>query len=292
MQISGQVLRVSNEPEAFLDASEDLSRPVIISGALEKWPAYQSWSPENIAERLGARTFFFKRSSCNAHPDFRATSLAQMFAREQLSFREFFSRISEGPLAERCRYLFTGDEHFLFRVREGVSQLNPELAELWPDVRIPEGVPTERLYSVWAWFSGPGVHTWLHYDNNGCHNLNAQLRGRKRCVLFEPRELPNLAFFPQGGSNPALNCSQIDLEAPDLARFPEFAQARALEAQLEAGELLFIPANYAHAFWHQGEFNSNVNFWWKPEAELSDPIAQRERGLLSNASIATAGPQM
>jgi lysine-specific demethylase 8 len=122
---------------------------------------------------------------------------------------------------------------------------------------MPAQVPPERLYTVWAWLGGPGARTWLHYDNNGCHNLNAQLTGEKTCVLFAPEHLARLKPFPPEGANPAHNCSQLDIdEVPaDIPR---------ITARLEAGDLLFIPALWLHAFHHLGELNTNVNWWWKP----------------------------
>ena len=116
--------------------------------------------------------------------------------------------------------------------------------------------------------SGRGVRTWLHYDNNGCHNLNAQITGEKRCALYAPELVGRLRLFRLGGSNPAHNCSQIDVEQGELADVP------CLEATLHAGDLLFIPAWWLHTFLHLGELNTNVNFWWKPEHPLANPVAQ------------------
>ena len=107
-----------------------------------------------------------------------------MFARQRASFERFLELIGSGPASERGRYLFTGDEQFLLRRRSGQTRIDPDLAPLLADLQTPALFPEERLYTMWAWFSGPGVRTWLHYDNNGCHNLNAQIRGRKRCLRW------------------------------------------------------------------------------------------------------------
>ena len=50
-----------------------------------------------------------------------------------------------------------------------------------------------------------GVRTWLHYDNNGCHNLNAQICGHKRCWLYAPDQLQRMHPFLLGSGNPAHN---------------------------------------------------------------------------------------
>jgi hypothetical protein len=237
--------------------------PVVIKNALSNWPASKKWDPPYLKELLSTVPVKFKYSRRGLHPNFYESEMKEMFAVREATFPEYLALILEGPEEERRNYLFTGDEQFLYRVRDGKSELNQQLAPLWNDVLVPDCVPADRLYSVWSWFSSQGVKTWLHYDNNGCHNLNAQIRGKKRCLLFAPDQMERLSFFPPEGTNPAHNCSQVDIFAPDLARFPQIADAEVFEVEIEEGDLFFIPDEWSHAFEHQGEFNSNVNFWWR-----------------------------
>jgi hypothetical protein len=276
-----------------LDAARSLERgldqrdlPLIIADGAASWPAVARWSQAYLGERLGAITIAFKVSTSNAHPDFRVTELARMFARGRASFGEFLQKIVAGPVAERARYLFTGDEQFLLRRRGGQTTIDRELAPLLDDIVTPALVPEDRLHTIWAWFSGPGVRTWLHYDNNGCHNLNAQLTGRKRCVLYAPDDLGKMHPFPLGGDNPAYNCSRIDVERPSAAHERDLAAATAWHAELGPGDLLFIPAWWFHTFEHLGELNSNVNFWWKPTRPAWNVVAARQAIL---DAAATAG---
>jgi hypothetical protein len=250
--------------------------PVVISGGAAHWPALSRWTASELQRLLGSAEIDFKLSSSNAHPDFRKPELRQMFARGRGTMSEFLHKISSGPESERCRFLFTGDEQFLLRRREGVTTVDPLLGRLLDDVDFPELLKHERLYTVWTWFSGRGVRTWLHYDNNGCHNLNAQISGHKRCWLYAPSELRRLHPFLLGGPNPAHNCSQIDVEAPQPEFEAELQRTQAWHAELTAGDLLFIPAWWFHTFTHGGEFNANVNFWWKPLRASSNAVAARQ----------------
>lgn len=282
---STPVPRVTNPtPEVFWRDYVATRTPVVLTGtaAAAAFPA--RWDAASVAAALGEREFHFKRSDTNAHPNFRATTLGAMFAREQMTFRAFFDRLASAPEDERSRCIFTGDEHYVARQRDGAWIVNPDLEPLWGSVVIPPFVPEQRLSSAWAWFSGSGVRTWLHYDNNGCHNLNVQLHGQKRCSLFAPESLAELACFEPGDAVPAYNCSKLDVDAPDvrarLRAIPQF------EATLETGDLLFIPAHWLHTFWHSGTYNANVNFWWKPETHEypmvdDNAVARRERQLNS-----------
>lgn len=282
------VPRIAANDRAGFGEAERAAIPVVIEGGAASWPAVRSWSVDYLTAKLGAVRVRYKQSSCHAHPDFRAATVAAMFAVAETTFGELLAAMTTGPVEHRARKLFTGDEQFVVRRRDGEETLNPALAPLLDDVVIPDYFARDRLYTVWAWFSGLGVRTWLHYDNNGCHNLNAQLTGRKQCWLLAPDQLARLAPFPLGGANPAHNCSQID--ADDPAEHPGLASVPQWTATLEAGDLLFIPAWWFHTFRHLGEFNSNVNFWWKPAHPLANPVADRQR-LLELAAASGIDPR-
>jgi lysine-specific demethylase 8 len=267
------------DARAFRERYETRDRPVVVRGGARGFPAFERWSLEYLRQTVGKVRAHHKLSVTNKHPDFDQPSLAVAFARGESTLGELFDAVTSGPEEDRAKRLFTGDERFLVRRRDGVTSLDPELAPLWHDVALPSIVPEERLYTVWAWFSGPGVRTWLHYDNNGCHNVNAQITGRKECLLFEPSAVSELYFFEPGGPNPAHNCSAVDVDAPDPRRFPRFCALRPWHATLAAGDLLFIPAWWPHAFSHRGEFNANVNFWWTPDAPRDNAVARRQAGL-------------
>jgi len=276
----------AGKSEGLATRLESGDRPLIIVGGAAHWRAVSSWTPQYLEQRLGTVELDYKVSSSHVHPDFRQTEPKKMFARSRGTFAELLRKLSLGPEAERARFLFTGDEQFLLRRRDGVTVKSPLLGPLLLDVELPPLFSEQQLYTVWSWFSGRGVRTWLHYDNNGCHNLNAQITGHKQCWLYAPDELPRLHPFLLGGPNPAHNCSQIDVERPQPEFAADLSAARAWHAELAAGDLLFIPAWWFHTFTHHGEFNSNVNFWWKPLEPRWNLVAARQ-ALLDAAARAS-----
>jgi Cupin-like domain len=276
----------ASSSEGLAARLESGERPLIIAGGAAQWRAVSNWTPAYLEQLLGTVELDYKVSSSNAHPDFRQAEPKDMFARGRGSLGELLRKLSAGPEADRARFLFTGDEQFLLRRRDGITTRNPLLEPLLLDVEIPELFSEQQLYTVWSWFSGRGVRTWLHYDNNGCHNLNAQITGHKQCWLYAPDELPRLHPFLLGGTNPAYNCSQIDVERPQPEFVADLRAARSWHAELAAGDLLFIPAWWFHTFTHHGEFNANVNFWWKPLRAPWNLVAARQ-ALLDTAARAT-----
>ena len=194
--------------------------PVVIEGGCADYPAVKKWSPAYLKDKLGHENIQFKVSTCHQLPNFNAPTPAEWFARGSSTLAEFIDHVTSGPPAERARRYFTGDERFLLKRRDGQETRDPHLSPLLDDVPVPALLPADRLYTVWGWLSGKGIRTWLHYETNGCHNFNAQLCGEKTCVLYAPQQLPKMRMFKPGAGNPAYNCSEIDVDAPEHAALP------------------------------------------------------------------------
>jgi hypothetical protein len=80
--------------------------------------------------------------------------------------------------------------------------------------------------------------TPLHHDT--LMLFHTQVVGRKRWRLVSPLEWSRVY-------NHSNVFSQVDLERPDPARFPDFEQATVLEVVVEPGETMFLPLGW----WHQ-----------------------------------------
>jgi hypothetical protein len=99
----------------------------------------------------------------------------------------------------------------------------------------------------------------LHFDLT--ENFLVVLRGTKRVLLFAPSESRHLYPFPVTAKTPHM--SHVDPIAPDLAAFPDYAQARGVEVELAAGEMLYVPAFWWHHVRSYG-LNIALNFWYLP----------------------------
>jgi [protein]-arginine 3-hydroxylase / protease len=92
------------------------------------------------------------------------------------------------------------------------------------------------------------------------HNLLTQVVGEKYIRLYAPKYSANL--YPHVGSKLLANSSQVDVEHPDHARFPEFDAAVPQECVLRAGEMLYIPPKYWH-YVRSLSTSISLSFWWK-----------------------------
>ena len=123
------------------------------------------------------------------------------------------------------------------------------------------------LASLWI---GNRTTAAAHYDIS--NNLACCLVGRRRFTLFPPEQVANLYPGPLEPTPGGQVVTMVDLAAPDLARYPRFAEAMAAAqvAELEPGDVLYYPS----LWWHQVDalapFNVMANYWWNAVAEHID----------------------
>ena len=112
---------------------------------------------------------------------------------------------------------------------------------------------------------------------------HVQISGEKHLTLFDPHRNENLyeahipeailTFSPATGKfsrnsllqSTSMVMSPVDITAPDLSRFPDFARAKRVHCSLRPGDALFMPAFW----WHEVQSfpdeverrNLAVNFW-------------------------------
>jgi len=153
------------------------------------------------------------------------------------------------------------------------GRANPALYEKYRNLRIskefrknlglirPSFLPREEVNLPCIWIGADGSSTCLHTDPND--NFVVVCIGTKRFHLFPPSDLRWL-YLGQV-SNSALLTSPIDPRNPDLDRYPDFRHAHGTTAELEAGDLLFLPLGWAH-FVESPTASFTYNYWLKPDA--------------------------
>lgn len=100
--------------------------------------------------------------------------------------------------------------------------------------------------------------------NDPIENVAVVAAGRRRFTLFPPSAEPDLYMGPRYPTPAGAQISMVHVTAPDLARFPRFAQALevAQVAELAPGDAIFIPRDWFHHVESLERFNVLVNYWW------------------------------
>ena len=130
-------------------------------------------------------------------------------------------------------------------------------------VTVPEAVPAASLRKPSIWLGPEGSVTPLHRDS--ADNFAFHIFGSKRWTLFPPEQHPNLGILALDGlqkTGGEFAISEIDVEDPDLERFPEFEKAKPIELELNTrgGEVLFLPAGWHHHV-RTLETSLMLNYW-------------------------------
>lgn len=118
----------------------------------------------------------------------------------------------------------------------------------------------QPLASIWI-----GNRTRIAAHQDLPDNLACVAAGRRRVTLFPPDQLANLYVGPLDYTPAGQPISLVDFSAPDLERFPRFAQAleHAQVAELGPGDAVFIPSMWWHHMEGLDSFNVLVNYWWR-----------------------------
>lgn len=218
------VQRVSApDPAAFAREVVRAQRPAVLCDLVRRWPAAR-WTLASLAARLGPRD---------------VSPVVLTGGRFEVDLREGV-RTRRMPLAEYLAHLASpGAPPYYLRL-----PLEGELRALTHDAPLDAWCAGAVAAKHNLWVGAAGTASDLHYDMT--HNLVAQIEGRRRVTLFAPADGPRLYPHPLRTLN--AHHSQVRVEAPDLARFPRYAEARPVEVLLEAGEVLFIPRGWWHHF--------------------------------------------
>ena len=118
----------------------------------------------------------------------------------------------------------------------------------------------DPLASIWI-----GNRSRIAAHQDAPDNLAIVAAGRRRVTLFPPEQVGNLYVGPLDFTPAGQAISLVDFAAPDLQRFPRFAQAmqQAQGAVLEPGDAVFIPSLWWHHMEGLEPFNLLVNYWWR-----------------------------
>jgi ribosomal protein L16 Arg81 hydroxylase len=210
--------------EEFLNSYFAMNRPVVLSGMLDDSDALSRWSPEYFADAWGDVTVeVMTDRDLDAKYEIRCEQ-----HRTSMLLADYINRITSSGPSNDC-YLVANNGFF---ERPEVAQLREEVPRL-PGL-LDESAAANRIF---LWLGPAGTVTPLHHDVMNV--LVAQIRGTKRFTLISPEQTPwvynHLGVF-----------SEVDCEAPDLARFPLFRNVEKLECELGPGEVLFIPVGWWH----------------------------------------------
>ena len=200
-------------------------RPLVMTDLARDWPALARWSPADLKARFGHLEVEVQVER-HGDPNYEQNKLQH---RRTVRLAPFVDQVLAGGPSND--YYLTANNEVLRR---------PEFAPLLADIGTlpPFCNRAELAQRSSFWFGPAGTVTPLHHDT--LMLLHTQIVGRKRWRFISPLETPKLYNY-HGVFSP------IDVDRPDLVRYPSFAEVKMLEIVLEPGDTVFLPLGW----WHQ-----------------------------------------
>ena len=230
--------------EEFAERYVRCERPVIVRGGVKDWPPSYKWTPEYLKSIAGTRPVKIGVSTNGDYLDY--AERLNIGVEPEVAFGKAIDDIfAPADPEQKCRIHQVSLKRW--------STLNEEAS--------PIPYVLRKVIAKNIWMGSTGNVTKTHYDMED--NINVQLCGRKEVILFPSTQLDEL--YPRSPWEYMSNFSRVDIETPDLSRFPRFSDATPLRAILEPGDFLYIPIYWWHQFYTL-EASLNVNFWWQASA--------------------------
>lgn len=227
-------------------------RPLVITGMVNEWPAFQKWSFAYLNSICGHRLVPVELGNKYTDDDWR---------QQMMSFHNYLTNFVFPPpntTKNEMPHEEKSESSLSLRGYLAQHRLLDQVPELLDDLSLPDycafgqneflnekgdnsnsNEPEEETMNV---FIGPsGTVSPLHTDPR--HNLFCQIRGRKFVRLISPKKSDDLYLFDDLMRK---NTSQIDVENVDFEKFPRFANVRCQDFIIEAGQCLYIPRGWFH----------------------------------------------
>jgi hypothetical protein len=232
------------------------ARPVVLKGLAGDWPlvAAARESADHCAALLSHRASDHPIEILRAEPKeegrfhYAADGRSLNFIRGHASLPLFLAALREQSIAERPFAL----------VAQGLlaERHVPGFAASHPMPLVPD----EAEPRLWI---GNAAKVATH--NDPVDNIAVVVAGRRRFTLFPPEAEGDLYMGPAHPTPAGTPVSMVHVTAPDLDRYPRFAEAMkvAQVAELSPGDAIFIPRNWFHHVEALERFNMLVNYWWK-----------------------------
>nr|WP_298792692.1 cupin-like domain-containing protein [uncultured Allomuricauda sp.] len=195
-------------------------RPVVIEHFIEDWPAYSKWNLDYMKEIAGDKTVPLYDDRPVKHDEGFNEPHAKM------KMRDYVDLLKKEPTKYRI---------FLWNILKEVPKLQRDFK--YPDfgLRLMKGLPM-------LFFGGSNSHTFMHYDIDLANIFHFHFEGKKQCILFSQSETKFLYKIPHS----LITREDIDFANPDLEKWPALKHAKGHVAQLEHGNVLYIPEGYWH----------------------------------------------
>lgn len=216
----------------FLD-----KRPVKIAGAIDDWPALgnRPWSLDYFEQSYGEEVVGVEKFEPGERGPGRNSP------QDYVKFLKF----QDMKLGELIRVLKKEPDHMYYMAqhpfRKCFARLGDDIGKNPYLKGCISHIPGAHM-DTYLWIGPKGTLTPLHQDP--MPNFLIQIVGRKLVHLFPAVEARKNLYI---GEFERPSFSPVDVENPDLERYPNYRDCTHYQTIVHPGEMLHIPRNWGHA---------------------------------------------
>ncbi|WP_433847341.1 cupin-like domain-containing protein [Acinetobacter proteolyticus] len=222
-----QIKRISKpEFSHFIQHYYSRNLAVILTDAIQHWPALHKWSPQYFKQAVGTREI---EVQFNREQD-------ALFERNSIQHKTKMLMNDFVDLIEQTEH-----SNNFYMTANNTKASQSSLAVLFQDIdHFHSYTDHTQVYDrSFIWFGPKGAFTPLHHDLT--NNILVQIYGRKKVTLIPAMQTPHLY------NDVAVFSKIADPHHPDiLGSFPDFAHSSKIECILNEGDALFIPLGWWH----------------------------------------------
>jgi hypothetical protein len=195
-------------------------KPVVIERYIEDWPAFQKWNLDYMKEIAGEkivplyddRPVDYKDGFNEPHAEMKMSEYVDLLKKEPTKYRIF-----------------------LWNILKEIPQLQKDFK--YPDfgLKLMKGLPM-------LFFGGTNSYTFMHYDIDLANIFHFHFEGKKQCILFDQKQNDFLYKIPHS----LITREDIDFANPDFEKWPALKHAKGYIANLEHGNILYMPEGWWH----------------------------------------------
>ena len=195
-------------------------KPVVIERFIEDWPAYSKWNLDYMKTIAGDKVVPLYDDRPVDYKD---------------GFNEPHAKMKMSDYVDLLKTKPTKFRIFLWNVLKEVPQLQKDFT--YPDfgLRLMKGLPM-------LFFGGTNSYTFMHYDIDLANIFHFHFEGKKQCILFNQKQNKHLYKIPHS----LISREDIDFSNPDFEKWPALKNAQGYIAELNHGEVLYMPEGYWH----------------------------------------------
>lgn len=225
------------------------NKPVILTGFMDNWMARRLWKPESMKQVFGHIVVPLRGSDNEFEVFFKNVGGTFM------TLGQYFDAINNPA--------YTGKRPYLGNISFDHPTTREPLKPLRSHFKFPKLFPDKEKTETRLWIGAFGQKSTIHNDNYD--NLNAQVVGQKKFLLFSPEQ--HHLLYPKKLTDMCW-ASPVDKDKPDYETYPLSRDLSGFECTLEPGEMLYIPMFW----WHQAISESlaiNINEWVYANGQLT-----------------------